>query len=145
TTQAALNARTEYLSMMSRGLAHDLKNLITPVSTFLVHTEGRFPPNSIESEVHAAARCAMRTFAEYVRETLSFSHRLEPRFQRLKVKDICAGVLDVASMHANQRGVRTIDSANESDTIMADGVLIQRMLGNLIGNAIDASASGQLV
>jgi hypothetical protein len=43
TDQLALRARMEYLAMMSRGLAHDLKNLITPVSSYLVHTEGREP------------------------------------------------------------------------------------------------------
>ncbi|MEO6874720.1 MAG: hypothetical protein ABI222_07850, partial [Opitutaceae bacterium] len=41
TMQAAMQAKMEHLAMMSRGLAHDLKNLITPVSSFLVHTDSQ--------------------------------------------------------------------------------------------------------
>ena len=145
TTQAALNARTEYLNMMSRGLAHDLKNLLTPVSTFLIHTNNWFRPNSIEGEVHAAATGAMHAVVDYVRETLSFSERLEPNFQRLKSKELCDSVLSVTSAHATRRGVRVIAKASDPESMIVDGVLIQRMLGNLVSNAVDASASGQAV
>ena len=41
---------------MSRGLAHDLNNLATPVSTFLLHMEERVIPGTTESEVLADAK-----------------------------------------------------------------------------------------
>jgi signal transduction histidine kinase len=145
TSQAELHARTEFLNMMSRALAHDLKNLITPVSTFLIHTERMFTPNSVEAEVHAAARRAMQTITEYVRETLYFSDRLEPHFQRLSIKSICDSVLGVMSMHAAKRGVQIALTGSSLAWIVADGVLTQRMLGNLVSNAVDASAAGQAV
>jgi signal transduction histidine kinase len=145
TAQAALNARTEYLGMMSRGLAHDLKNLISPISTFLHHTDGWFQPKTIEADVHAAARHAMNAMADYVRETLSFSARLEPNFQRLSVKEICNSVSEVSSTLASQRNIRIVLSVSEFEWLVADAVLVQRMLGNIVINAIDASTTGQEV
>jgi len=53
TDQIALQNRLEHLAMMSRALAHDLKNLITPVNAFLVHTEDRFPAGSEAAQVHS--------------------------------------------------------------------------------------------
>src|SRR4051812_8774407 len=39
TVQAAREAKVEDLVVISRGLAHDLKNLITPVASYLLHME----------------------------------------------------------------------------------------------------------
>jgi signal transduction histidine kinase len=143
--QAAFHARTEYLGMMSRGLAHDLKNLITPVSTLLHHTDGWFKLNSVEAEVHAAAQRAATAMTDYVRETLSFSDRLEPSFERVRVKDICDAVFAVTLTPAKERHIQLVLSVSEFDWIVADNVLVQRMLCNFILNSIDASTAGNRV
>jgi signal transduction histidine kinase len=145
TTQAAIHARVDYLAMMSRGLAHDLKNLITPISTFLIHTERSFQPKSAEAEVHAAAKCAARAMTDYVRNTLSFPDRMDLQLEEIRVKSILDGVRDLMTTHAGHRGVRIVLNVSEQETVVCDRVLIQRMLGNLVSNAIDASSHGQVV
>ena len=144
-TQAASHARVECLSMMSRGLAHDLRNLITPISTFLVHTKSSFPPASAEADVHSAAATAIQTMTEYVRNTLSFPDRLEPSLESVAVDELLRDVRAVMLERAKERGVRLAASVSSVKTVVCDRVLAQRMLGNLVSNAIDASGEGQTV
>ena len=145
TAQAALQTRMEHLAMLSRGLAHDLKNLLTPVSSFLVHTDGSYAPQTAEAEVHAAARHSVHVMTEYVREALFFSERLEPRFEDVDVARLFQSVQNVTADRAAGRGITVMTDAGVRESITADGVLLQRMLANLVCNAIDASACGQTV
>jgi two-component system sensor histidine kinase HydH len=130
---------------MSRGVAHDLKNLITPVSSFLVHTEGNSPSDSVESEVHAAAKRSVRIMTEYVREALFFSERLEPRFEQIDIGSIFHRVREIAADRARDRGVVLVFIGDQTSAMTADAVLLQRLLANLVSNAIDASTHGQEV
>lgn len=145
TEQAALQAKVEHLAIMSRGLAHDLKNLITPISSFLVHTQGKFIPNSTEEEVHGAARRAVRIMTEYVREAMFFSERLAPRVERVDLKDVCESSAQSMQSRAAARGIVLNVYTSQVPAINADRVLLQRLIGNLVANAVDASAPGQSV
>jgi len=144
-THAALQARLEYLAVASRGLAHDLKNLITPVSSYLVHTEGLFARNSSAGEVHAAAQRSAHVMSDYVRENLFFSEKLTPRYEDFEVGMLLEQVREVsrASAEVNNISVQIADSCRGH--FFADRVLLQRMLVNLISNAIDASPPGGII
>jgi signal transduction histidine kinase len=142
---AALKAKTEHLAMMSRGLAHDLKNLLTPVASFLVHTDGQFPARSDAAEVHKAACRSVRTIEDYVRASLFFADRLTPKFEEVDLGRVFEATREVTAEQAAQRGV-TVELAMDCHAaVTADRVLLQRMLVNLVRNAIDASRRGQTV
>lgn len=147
TTQAALTARVEHLAMMSRGLAHDLKNLITPISSYLVHTENNFPIGSPEDEVHSAARRSVRIMTDYVREALFFSERLSPDFGAIDFAKLFDEVHATTAKRAKDRDVTVAfeSSGLASLTLTGDAVLLQRLMANLVVNAIDASRAGQTV
>ena len=142
TDQLALRARMEYLAMMSRGLAHDLKNLITPVSSFLVHTEGRAPAGSAEEEVHSAASRAIGVMTTYLREALFFSDRLTPRFAPVEPGGLLESTRCVAVERAARRRITLVAQSTCAGGLQADAVLLQRLLVNLVNNAIDASTPG---
>ncbi len=143
--QAALQAKLEHLAMMSRGLAHDLKNLITPVSSFLIHTDGHYAPGSAEAEVHAAARRSVKVMTDYVRDALFFSERLQPKLELVDLPKLFDAVREITISRAAAHGVTIQSRLDFPDPFVADAVLLQRMLVNLVNNAIDASASGQSV
>ena len=126
-------------------LAHDLKNLITPVSTFLMHTDGRYEAGSPEAEVHAAARNSVRVMTDYVREALFFSERLAPKLERVDLAVIFTAVRDLAAKRLTARRVGLEFDSDVREPVVADGVLLQRLLANLVGNAISASAPGTIV
>jgi signal transduction histidine kinase len=140
--QAALQAKVEFLAMMSRALAHDLRNLITPVTSFLVHTDGRYPEGSDEAEVHTAARRSMHVMNDYVREAAFFSDQLALNIAPTDLRTLFDTVHEISAARALARGV-TVVTRCEHDPIAADVVLLQRLLTNLVHNAIDASQTGQ--
>jgi len=144
-SQAAMKAKMEHLGMISRGLAHDLKNLITPVSSFLIHAERNLPLNEVEGEVHAAAKRSVRIMTDYVRESLSFSEQLEPTLSATKLSRVFETVREVTAARATTRGVKVVIECEPDLTLVADAVLLQRLLANLVSNAIDASVAGQVV
>jgi signal transduction histidine kinase len=143
--QAALNARVEHLAMMSRGLAHDLKNLITPVSSFLVHTDGHFARETPAGEVHSVARRSVKIMTEYVREALFFSEQLTPRFEPVDFAQLFSTVAEITATRASNRHVLVTFGSAPYPPLVADAVLLQRVLANLVNNAIDASRPGQQV
>jgi signal transduction histidine kinase len=142
---AALKAKNEHLVMMSRGLAHDLKNLLTPVSSFLVHTEGQFPSRSDAAEVHGAACRSVRTIDDYVRAALFFAERLAPKYEEVDLRRLFEATHEVTAEPAARRGVSVKLALDCPLVLTADRVLLQRLLVNLVGNAIDASRRGQSV
>ena len=142
--QAALRAKMEHLAMMSRGLAHDLKNLLTPVSTFLVHTQGTHPTGSVEEEVHSAAMISVATIADYVREALFFANQLTPQFALVSLSSVGKSAAELSAPRAGRCGIALVTEFDEL-TITADQVLLQRLLVNLINNAIDAETAGGTV
>jgi signal transduction histidine kinase len=145
--QAALNARVEHLAIMSRGLAHDLKNLITPISSYLIHTENNVAAGTPEAEVHSAAQRSVRVMTDYIREALFFSQRLDPDFSLISFRRIFDDVQMATAKRAADRGVKIVFdlTGTEPLKLKADAVLLQRLLGNLVVNAADASRAGQTV
>jgi two-component system sensor histidine kinase AtoS len=142
--QAALQTRTDDLALLARGVAHDLKNLITPISTYLVHMQGKPPANNTDADVYASARHAVRVMTDYVHDTLSCPQRMEPSLEPVCINTLLTTVYEVISCYAAEHNVR-LDRANPEGIIYCDRVLVQRMLGNLIHNAVDASTAGQSV
>lgn len=142
---AAKIARMESAAMMSRGLAHDLNNLTTPVSTYLLHCEGRAQAGTAEAEVYDAARHSIRVMQDYIKESLFFARRLVPEFKPVDSEKILLSVVQLARERADRRGIQLRIVSVESIPFTADPVLIQRLALNLVHNAIDASARGARV
>ena len=141
----ALQAKTDHLAMLSRGLAHDIKNLITPISSFLTHTDGQYAVDTPEAEVHIAARRSVQVMTDYVREALFFSEHLELKVERVNVDNVFRAVLEITRARSASRGITIVSIVDLHAAINADRVLLQRMLANLVGNAIDASVAEQNV
>jgi signal transduction histidine kinase len=131
--------------MVSRSLAHDLNNLTTPVATYLLHTQGRATPGSLEAEVHNAAWESVNVMNEYIRESLFFSRRLYPEFKEIEPQEILGALTTVTQERAGQHGISLQFQCGIHASFRADPVLFQRLALNLIHNAIDASPQGSTV
>jgi signal transduction histidine kinase len=147
-TQSRVAARTaqiekmESAAMMSRGLAHDLNNLATPVSTFLLHMENRVKPGSAEAEVLADAKHSIRVMQDYIRESLFFARRLVPDFRPLSASDLLASTIKLTQTRAQARGIEIVLESAIDISFTADRALILRLLQNLVFNGIDATPRG---
>lgn len=145
TTQAAMHERTEHIAMMSRGLAHDLSNLITPISSFLIHIGDELHLSSVQADVHAHASRSVKVMQDYVRDAMFLGKQLAPKFQTIPLCQILETVRDIAMTRAVPRGVQVVIDMDSDAHLTADPLLIQRLLTNLVVNAIDASPAGASV
>jgi signal transduction histidine kinase len=131
----------DLLGRMSRGMAHDLNNLLTPVSTLLqLATEN----GSCDAELLPTALRNISTMQAYIRESLFFSEHPHPELSMDRLDLVIHQTVQLT------RGTRKKEVEIIADTpgeVVAEmnGVLIQRLLINLISNAVDASAPGTTV
>lgn len=142
---AAKLAQMESAAMMSRSLAHDLRNLTTPIAAYLLCAEGRARSGSPEAEVYAAARHSMKVMDDYIRESLFFSRRLVPEFTELNPRDAMVSVIKLAQDRAAMRGVALSLEDSPEIRFSADHALFERLTLNLVHNAVDASGYGGVV
>ena len=143
--QAELKTRLENLAVMSRGLAHDLKNLITPVSTFLSACETEMRLQAKSDPVYVAAHRAMRMITDYVEEAHFFSKQLHPKLEMVNPSELINDVVLTLRDKADRAGIAIEIGPCPGEPLQADRVLLQRLIANLVDNAIDASNSGGVV
>jgi signal transduction histidine kinase len=131
----------DLLGRMSQGMAHDLNNLTTPVWTLLqLLTEG-VSQETLCSDLAPVAIRNIQTMREYIREALFFSENLRPDFHMGRLDAVVQEVIELA--RENKRKGKDIEySLRFSGDVLVemDHVLIRRLLGNVIANAVDASS-----
>lgn len=137
----------DLLGRMSRGMAHDLNNLLTPVWTLFqlsAETSESGRPPEFDEELLPSALRNIKIMRAYIKEALFFSENLRP--------DIQLGRLDMIVKQAAELGrasrkkyVEIITETPDNVLVELDEVLIQRLIANLISNAIDASPEGSTI
>jgi signal transduction histidine kinase len=132
----------ELLGRMSRGMAHDLNNLLTPVSTFLQLFNDGVPDRGKTDELFPMALRNVVTMQAYIRESLFFSQHHTPQFALSRLDLLLHKAVDLAESHLKRKSITATVNAPPDTFAEVDAVLIQRLLGNLISNAVDASPSG---
>jgi signal transduction histidine kinase len=132
----------DLLGRMSRGLAHDLNNLLTPVQTLMqLMRESTLNQATIDELLPVGLR-NLETVRTYVNEALFFSRasqlKASPGLLNAAIRDAITLVEPAAA--AKEIEIRFDSSA---DVVMEmDAVLIKRLLCNLLSNAVDASHQG---
>jgi signal transduction histidine kinase len=139
-TQIQQAQELDLLGKMSRGMAHDLNNLLTPVWTLLQlsHEDGK---NEFDEELLPVALRNVTTMRAYIKEALFFSENLRPDLQLGRLDLVVRQAADVARA-SRKKEVDLVAETPDEALVEMDEVLIQRLIANLISNAIDASAPG---
>jgi signal transduction histidine kinase len=137
-TQIMQAQELDLLGRMSRGMAHDLNNLLTPIWTLLQLSSEAGNMQPFDDELLPVALRNINTMRAYIKEALFFSENLRPDFQ--------FGRLDLAVHHAvelarasRKKEMEIVTTAPGEILVEMDEVLVQRLVANLISNAIDAS------
>jgi signal transduction histidine kinase len=132
----------DLLGRMSRGLAHDLNNLLTPVQTLLqLFREAKVNQDTIDELLPMSLRNleAVRT---YVNEALFFSRSAKLHGKQGMLDETAREAITLVTPAAEGKGIRFVFGVATPATIEMDAVLIKRLLCNLLSNAVDASPSG---
>jgi signal transduction histidine kinase len=140
-----LTEQLEALAVMSRGLAHDLNNLLTPINTYLQLVLSRPIPDPEEEQFLQISSKNMDTIRAYIREAVFFSNTLSPKIGPTSTTRFYADLLSVCRHQLAKRNQSLVCDIPESFDFHSDSILLQRMLSNLVFNAIDASPDGAAI
>jgi signal transduction histidine kinase len=140
-----LTEQLESLAVMSRGLAHDLNNLLTPINTFLQLVSIKAKEDPDEEQFLQIASKNMTTIRAYIREAVFFSTTLTPKIAPVSTRTLLDELAAVCRHNLDKNNISLAIDLPEPFDFYADLVLLQRLLSNLVFNAIDASPSGSSV
>lgn len=140
-----LTEQLESLAVMSRGLAHDLNNLLTPINTCLQLVASRSKGDPDEEQFLEIAAKNMATIRAYIREAVFFSTTLSPKIGPVSARVLLDELASVCRHQLDKRDVALALDLPAPFSFHADPVLLQRLLSNLVFNAIDASPAGSSV
>ena len=140
-----ISEEMELLGRMSRGMAHDLNNLITPVWTFLELTNESSRKDEATAELLPSVTRNVQAIRQYVKESLFYSTTMTPQFMPGRLDLTILKAVDLVQPQLKKKGI-TIDCQDLPPVeVEMDAVLIQRLLCNLFVNATDASPVGAAI
>jgi len=143
-TQVQQATELDLLGKMSRGMAHDLNNLLTPVWTLLQLSSETGNSEPLDDELLPVALRNVSTMRAYIKEALFFSENLRPDLQLGRLDLVVHQAADLAKASRKKIVEIVADTPGEA-LVEMDEVLIQRLIANLITNSIDASPAGSQV
>ena len=133
----------DLLGRMSRGMAHDLNNLLTPVWTLLQLSAET--GEGFDEELLPVALRNIKTMRSYIKEALFFSENLRLDLQLGRLDLVIQHAVDLARASRSTKEVEVIAVTPGEVLAEMDEVLMQRLIANLISNALDASRNGALI
>lgn len=132
----------ELLGWLPGGLAHDLRNWLTPVTTCLqlgVQAEDR-------PKAEALRPAAVRS-VEVIRKSLDqacyFSQHLQPRIRPAHLPTLVRQAIEMATPALEEKNLTALVDVPAELSLPVDEVLLLRLLGNLLSNAIHASPANK--
>jgi signal transduction histidine kinase len=137
--QVAVAEELELLGRMSRGMAHDLNNLLTPVSTLLQLMRDDLLDRGKSEELLPVALRNVVTMHSYIKEALFFSQNHTPRLEPGRLDQVIQKAVATAEPALRRKEMEVAVRGPEDVVVEMDSVLIQRLVANILSNAIDAS------
>lgn len=140
--QLLMAQELELLGRMSRGMAHDLNNLLTPIDTYLQLIAENSSASYLNEELLPVALNNIKTIFSHIHESLFFSENLKPDFKRQELAPLLSKTVELVQPKLEAKKINVIMKIPDGLWIELDKLLIQRMFINLISNAADASGQG---
>ena len=132
-------AERDLLGGMSRGLAHDLQGLLTPVSTCLqLCAEGAAGRAKAEALLPVALR-NLKTVQAYIQQARHFSEHAQPLMRPERLDLLLHLAVSLAEFRWKSKRLAVVASVPGEMTVELDAVFVLRLLGNLLANAIEAA------
>lgn len=147
--KSQFTSRLITMGEMASTVAHELNQPLAAISNYCSGLISRVQSGNIDNEqlvgaLEKTARQAQRA-GQIIHRIRQFVKRSEPQRQPSRVRDITDAVLELAVFEMKRRRV-TLNTtvANRLPQIMADPILIEQVLLNLLKNAAEAIDSAQM-
>ncbi|WP_374258579.1 PAS domain S-box protein [Aquabacterium sp.] len=147
--KAQFTSRLITMGEMASTVAHELNQPLAAIANYCSGMMSRIQSGTIDQEqllgaLEKTTRQAQRA-GQVIHRIRQFVKRSEPQRQPCRVRDITDAVLDLAVFEMKRRRV-TLNTtvANRLPIVMADPILIEQVLLNLLKNAAEAIDSSQM-
>ena len=147
--KAQVTSRLVTMGEMASSVAHELNQPLTAITNYCNGMVSRVKAATIEKDdliaaLQKTARQAERA-GEIIRRIRAFVKRSEPQRQPSQAKQIVDDAVDLAGIELRRRNVAIHTYvAQRLPTIMADPILIEQVVLNLLKNAAEAIDGAQL-
>jgi signal transduction histidine kinase len=144
--QIELTERHRTLGHLARGLNHDLNNLLMPIAAVLQDLDRDPSMVGRRRDILNIANTNVKKMREYIYGAQLFGAELEINAVTLRLSTLLEAAKVGVAHRASERQVNIVADVPAMDSeFFGDRNLIERMLTNLMANAVDASESGQTV
>ena len=131
--------RVESIGLLASGIAHDLNNILAPITLAMSLLKMKYPKESHLLEV--TEQCAQRG-AHIVRQVLTFARGADGRPAPVKVGRLVKEMVRLLSETLPRNIALSYDLTTDDDFICVDSTQLHQVLLNLAVNARDAMPQG---
>jgi len=133
---------SELLGRMSRGMAHDMNNLLTPMRAILQLMAEGTPVEALREALLPLASRNLETVSEYIQSSLFYSEHACCDFQPGAIRDVVEAAAATLREHCEREGIKITLQTFTAAALEMDKSFIQRAIFNVLSNAVDASGRG---
>jgi signal transduction histidine kinase len=140
--------RSHKLSMvgqMAAGVAHEIKNPLASIKGGVEILCSDSTADEERSEFREIVTREIRRIDNTVKEFLDFARPRESRMEPVDLAEVTAAAVKQLETQAGTAGIRMVRSSEAKVMIRADREKIHQVVLNLLLNAIDVSAAGDVV
>ncbi len=143
----ARTGRLVTLGEMASTLAHELNQPLSAIASYAAGLanllqRGKADPSVLGPAVEKLSVQADRA-GQIIRRIQDFVKKREPRFGRLSLRDVVTGTIGFLLADARENRVKIVPELMDVGTVMADRILLEQVLVNLIRNGMEAMADGR--
>jgi nitrogen-specific signal transduction histidine kinase len=135
--------RLAVLGTMSAGLAHEIRNPLVPIKTFVSLIPERLDDPEFLLRFAEIGRAHIERIERLVTQLLSFSRSRAPQRESVSVHQMLETTVALLGHDLARRGIDLeADLIARSDAVYADRQQLEQVLLNILMNAIDAMPGG---
>lgn len=143
--QLALTARMETLGILAGGVAHDLKNLFSPILSYPEFIKKQLPPDSpLRASLDKIEQSAVRSL-EVIQNFLTLARRGKYELEPMDINNVIETYLESADFNEIKRcsDIKVqLDLAKELPLVEGLSSQMMNVIMNLTRNACEAMSSG---
>jgi signal transduction histidine kinase len=139
--------RLRSLETIAGGFAHEIRNPLTSIKTFIQLAPSRRDDPEFMGEFSMVVQDDVSRIERLIEEILNYARYMEPKFSQEDLNEIVMSSLPFVEVQANQKGISfTHDLAQNLPQMLLDRQQMRQVLMNLFMNAMDAitNAGGRI-
>jgi signal transduction histidine kinase len=136
--------RLRSLEIMAGGFAHEIRNPLTSIRTFIELAPLRREDSYFMDEFSSVVKDDVSRIERLIHEILGYARYMEPKYSEENINDIVMACILFMQVKAEQEGILIAkDLANDVPRMRLDRQQIKQAFLNLFLNAIDATRGRQ--